>query len=155
MRSTRQVFVLSPQQRLAPPDDQVVQQHGADHGKNHAEIELADPAHGYAAGIGGEGRVHVDLAESEFFSHARMALAAGFHEIGVVDGGARVAGGQDVVHAVATRAIGHDLGAKLRRQAVIARQIGGGTATFTPNSSIEPHAFMAAGAGNAGQVRRG
>ena len=48
-----------------------------------------------------------------------------------------------------TGAIGHDLGTQFRRQAVIARQISGGTAAFHAEFFVEAHALMATGAGDA------
>ena len=53
-----------------------------------------------------------------------MTLAAGGDEMVGVDGRVRVRGRQDFMVAVATGAIGDDSGAVLRRQAVIAFQIG-------------------------------
>src|SRR5215469_650059 len=37
---------------LRSPDDEVVQEHSADEGADYAQIETADPADGFAAGIG-------------------------------------------------------------------------------------------------------
>src|SRR5581483_7577795 len=102
------VLGFAPHNGLAAPDDQVVQQHAADHHGNHAEVELANPAHREAAGVGGERCVHVYLADHKLFGDAGMALAAGLHQVCAIDGRARIAGGKDVVHPVATGAIGDD-----------------------------------------------
>ena len=106
------MFLLAPHQCLAPPDDEVVEQHRADHGEYHAEIQPADPAHGDAAAIGGKGRVHVHLTERKFLGDSRMALSTGLHQVGAIDRGARVARGQNIVHAMTTGAIGDDLRSK-------------------------------------------
>ena len=120
--------MLPAQESFASPDHQVVQEHGPDHGKNHGEIKLADPADGDAANVGGERCIDVHLAESKLLAYPGVALAAGLHEVSVVDGGPRIVRRQNVVHAVATGTVGYDLRAQFRRQAVVAGQVGGGTA---------------------------
>ena len=90
------------------------------------QIKAADPAHGDAADVGGERRIDVDFTEREFFGDAGMALAAGPNQVGAVDGGTRIARGQNVVHAVATGAVGDDLRTEFGSQPVIAGKIGAG-----------------------------
>ena len=67
----------------------------------------------------------VNARQSELLRHALVALAARRAQVGVVDRRPRIAGGQDVVHAVATGAVGHHNGSALRSQPVIAVHVGG------------------------------
>ena len=150
MRVTNLVLHFAPGDHLRPPDDEVVQQHAADHGEDHAEIEAANPAHGLAADVGRERRIDVNLGGSEFFRDAGMALAAGARQIRVIDRRPRIAGGKNVVHAVATGAVGDDLRAPARRQPVIAGQIRGLAPSFDTELLREAHAFVAARAGGLG-----
>src|SRR5437660_12368765 len=68
------MLALAAQNRLPPPDNEIVQQHAADHHGNHAEIELADPAYSDAADIGGERCVDVHLTNDEFLADTRVTL---------------------------------------------------------------------------------
>src|ERR1700740_3457513 len=63
------VFVLASQDCFTPPDYEIVQQHRADHGEDHAEIEAADPTDGDAAAVGGEGRVYMHPSERAFLPY--------------------------------------------------------------------------------------
>src|SRR5437870_13292066 len=100
------MLALAAQNRLPPPDNEIVQQHAADHHGNHAEIELADPAYSDAADIGGERCVDVHLTNDEFLADTRVTLSTSLDQICFIDGRTRVARRQDVVDTVATRAIG-------------------------------------------------
>ncbi len=117
-------------------------------------IEAADPAHGLAAHVGRERRIHVDFRGGEFFGYARVALAASPSQIGVVDGRSRVARRENAVRAVAAGAIRNHLRASLRRQSVVAGQIGGLAASFHSELLRESHAFMAASTGRRAYVLR-
>ena len=101
--------LFAAQECFVTPDQKVVEQHDANHGKNHAEIELADPMHSDAAHISGQGRIYVHPAEGKFLGYARMALSARIHQVGGIDGGTWITGGQNIVHSVATGTIGDDL----------------------------------------------
>ena len=94
---------------LGTPDDEVVQQHAADYGEDHAEVEGADPAHSLAADVSRERRIDVHFGGSEFFGDAGVTLAAGSGEVGAVDRRSRVAGREDAVRAVAAGAVGNYL----------------------------------------------
>src|SRR4029077_20632971 len=148
------MFLLAARKRLVPPDYEVVEQHGANHSKNHAEIELADPTYCDAAHISRQGLIHMYPAKGEFFGHAGMAPSARVHKVSAVDGGAWIARGQDIVNSVATGAIGHDLGSQPRSQPMIARQVGAGSMPLDAEFLGEPHTLMAPGASHTREVRR-
>ena len=137
-----------------PPDYEVVEQHGANHSKNHAEIELADPTHSNAACVGRQRRIHVHSAESEFLTYARMALPTCVHEVGAIDGGAWIGRRQDVVNSMATGTISDYLGPQSRSQTVIARQVRAGSMPFDSEFLGKSYTLMAASAGHAGEVGR-
>ena len=98
-------------------------EHEADGAHDQDEVNLADPPMDLAANVPDRlraGGIHVHFALHEIVRGARVAFAAGCHQVGFVDAGAGVGGGQDLMHAVAARAIGGQGGAVLRGQAVIA-----------------------------------
>ena len=97
----------------------------------------------------------VDPRQRELLGYSFVALAAGGAQVGVIDGGAGIARGQDVVHSVTTGAIGRNDGAALRGQSVIAIHIGRDAVAGQAEFLGEAHAFMAARAGVLGQVLRG
>src|SRR5580698_6748522 len=134
------------------PDDEVVQQHHADDGEDHAEVEAANPAHSLAANIGGEWRVHMNLGRREFLGDSGMALSAGAGKIRAIDGRSRIARRKDAVRAVATGAVGDDLGASAGGEAVIAGEISGLAPAFDTEFLRQAHAFMATGAGDLSYV---
>ncbi len=154
MRMTKLCCILRRADHFGAPDDEVVQQHAADHHEDHAEIEGANPADRLAADVGRERRIHVYLCGGELFRDARMALTAGAGEVGVIDRGPRIARRKNVVHAVAAGAIGDDLRSSARRQSVIARQISRFAAPLDAELLREAHAFVAAGASGLGQILR-
>src|SRR5256885_10333680 len=63
-----------------------------------------------------------------------------------VNGGARIAGGEDTVRPMATGAVGDDLRSEFRRQSVIARQIGSLATSGDTEFLREANAFVASGA---------
>src|ERR1019366_1260577 len=71
------------------------------------------------------------------------------------DGGARVAGGQDVVDAVATGAVGDHQRAALRGQAVVAVVVRGDAVADDAELLGKAHALVTAGAGIAREVLAG
>jgi hypothetical protein len=77
-----------------------------------------------------------------------MALAAGVDQVRLIDGALRVSGRQDVVHTVAAGAIRDRVRAALRREAVIARQVGAGATAFHAELAGKTNAFVAACAGS-------
>ena len=87
----------------------------------------------------------------EFLRDALVALAAGGVEIGAIDGGAGIAGGQNVVHAVATGAVGGDDRTAFGGQAVVAVEVAGDAVAGHAELLREPHALVAAGADVAGE----
>src|SRR6266496_2661535 len=120
---------------FAPPDDEIVQQHGAD--------------------IGGKRCVHVDFAQGKFLGDSGVALAAGVDQVVAGDGGTGIAGGQNVVDTVAAGAVGNDVGAALGGKSVVAGKVGAGAAALDAKLLRQAHAFVAAGAGGAGEILRG
>src|ERR1700739_2965770 len=93
-------------------------------------------------------------AESKFFRHSRVALAARPHEVDAVDCRSGIARRQDVVDPMAAGTVGDHLRSELRGQAMVAGEIGGGTPSLDAKFLGEPHAFMTARTGNARQVLR-
>ena len=79
------------QDQLLAEDDQVVQHHAADDRHDHPDIELADVSDDLAAEISFRGAVLVHLAGNELLIRAGMALSAGLRQVGVIDGGMRIA----------------------------------------------------------------
>ena len=126
---------ISTEDGFATPDDQVVQDHAADYAENHQHIKAANPANGLAADVGGERSIDVNLAEQEFIGNAGMALSAGLGQIRLGDRGSGIAGGKNIVHTVATGAVGDDLGSTLGSEAVIARKVSGGAISFDAESA--------------------
>ncbi len=103
------VLLFAPQNRFSPPDNQVVQNHAADHHHDHAQIKLPYPAHRDAAGIGRKRRIYVYLRGYKLFGYTRVTLPAGLHQIRLVDGRPRITRRQNIVDPVAARAVGHNL----------------------------------------------
>ncbi len=94
----------------------------------------------------------MDAGERELLSYALVALAAGGAQVGMIDGRAGIARGQDVVDAVAARTIGSDKGTALGREPVIAVHVGRNAIAGKPEFLREAHAFMAARTGVLRQV---
>ena len=88
----------------------------------------------------------MDGGAGELLRDAFVALAAGGVEVGAIDGGVRVARGENVVHAVATGAVGGDDGSALGGEAVIAIEVAGDAVAGNAELLREAHAFVAAGA---------
>ena len=142
---------------LGAPENRVVQQHSADDEQNERNVEPAHVADGAGSAVGclAAVGVDVDLVEGELLGNALVALAAGSVEVGGVDGGARIAGRQDVVNAVATGAVGDDDRTALRSEAVVAVVISGDAVADDAELLGEAHALMTAGAGVAREVLAG
>src|ERR1017187_8720067 len=67
----------------------------------------------------------MDGADGESLTGVGMAFAASLADVCLIHSGARVAGREDVVHAVATGAIGNGLLAGVRSQAMVTLKISG------------------------------
>src|SRR5438270_2810319 len=80
---------------------------------DHAEVKASNPAHGFAADIGGKRSIHVHLGGGEFLADAGMALTTGPRKIGAVNGGAGITRREDAVRAMATGAISNHLRSQL------------------------------------------
>ena len=128
--------------------------------QDEGNVDPAHPAHGdgidvaklelrTAAGL------EMDRRARELLRDAFVALAAGGVEIGAIDGGARIARRQNVVHAVATGAVGGDDRTALGGQAVIAVEVAGDAVAGDAELLREAHALVAAGAGVARKVLLG
>ena len=91
--------------------------------------------------------VEVNLGGDELVVRAGMALAAGLGQVGVIDGRVRIAGGQNVVHAVTAGAVGDRGRADFRCHAVIAGQVRTDAAAGHAEFLREPHALVAGRAG--------
>ncbi len=97
----------------------------------------------------------MDGRAGELLRDAFVALAAGGVEVGTIDGGAGIAGGENVVHAVATGAVGGDDGTAFGGEAVIAVKVAGDAVAGHAELLREAHALVAAGADVAGDVLPG
>src|SRR5271165_4508618 len=119
----------APQDHLFTEDDQVVQHHAADDGHDHPDVELADVCDDFTAKISFRRAVRVHLETDELFVGAGMALATSLRQVDMVDSRTGIARGQDVVHSVATGAIGHSARTYSRCHPVIAGQVGTDTSS--------------------------
>ena len=114
----------APRCRLAPPDDRVMQEHRADHDEDQNQIEPSHPAHGNRADVlGMDDHPQMHLGQRKLLRNSLVAFAAGRVEVGVIDGRARIARRQNVMHAVATGAVGRHHRAALGGQSVITVQV--------------------------------
>ncbi len=96
------VLHVSTRGGLAAPDDEVVQEHGADDGEDENDVEDAHPARDDRADVFGMHAVgHVHGCQGELLGSTLVTLAAGGVEVAFVDGGVRITRGQNVVDAVA------------------------------------------------------
>src|SRR5579862_1451225 len=96
----------------------------------------------------------MDSGGRELFRHARVALAAGTGQVGMIDGRSRVARRKNVVDAMAAGAVRYDLRSSARCQAMIAGQVCGLAPAGNAELLRESHAFMAARARGLRQVLR-
>ena len=139
--------------RLAAPDDEVVHEHGADDGEDKNDVDDAHPPRDHRSEVLRVYAVRkMHRRQREFLSRAFVTLAARRVEIGFIDGRVRVARRQDVVDAVAARAIGGHHRAAFRSEAVIAVHVGGDAVGGDAEFAGEAHALVAAGAGVARKV---
>ena len=93
---------------------------------------------------------YVHPAYGESLARPGMALPASARQVFGIDRRLRVAGGQNIVPPVAACAIRNGVGAALRGQAVIARQVRAGAAAFHAELSRQTNAFVATRAGGLG-----
>ena len=99
--------------------------------------------------------LEMDGRAGELLRDAFVALAAGGVEIGAIDGGVGIARRENVVHAVATGAVGGDDGTAFGGEAVIAVEIAGDAVAGDAELLREAHALVAAGADVARDVLLG
>ena len=72
---------------FAAPDDEVVQEHGADDAEDEDDVNDAHPSRDDGADVFGVDTVgHVHGRQGELLSHALVAFAAGCVEVGAIDG---------------------------------------------------------------------
>ena len=144
----------APRGQLAAPDDQVVQEHGADHEHDQRDIDQAAPSAPTteSMSLACVPSAEVHARQRELLRHAFVALAAGGAQVGAVDGGVRIARGQNVVDAVATRAVGGHHRSALRGQPVIAVHVSRDAVAGQPELLRQAHALVAARAGILRQV---
>ncbi len=130
---------------LAAPDDGVVQEHGADDEEDEGDVDPAHPTdHDRTDVARADAVLEMDRRARKLLRHAFVALAAGGVEIGAIDGGAGIAGRQNVVDAVATGAVGGDHRAAFRGQAVIAVEVAGDAVPGYAELLRQAHALVAA-----------
>ena len=97
-------------------------------------------------------RLHVHWPDDEMFARTGMTISAGFGKVGGIHGGARVGRREDVVHAMAGRAVGHALRAFSRSQTVIAVGVGRDTVGGQIVAQLQALVVMAAAAGGHGDT---
>src|SRR5215472_17573048 len=93
-------FELPAGNDLGAPDDEVVQQHAADHGEDQTEVCLANPADGFASDVGRERHINVHFPRGEFLGHTRMALSAGARQIRRMNGRTWIARRKNAVRSM-------------------------------------------------------
>ncbi len=144
-RDRRQPRAPAKPEELAEPVAAVVQQHQPDGDRNQQHVELAHPAQRgrFAGAIGSQ----VHLADGETRPRAGVALAAGPRQVPWVDGGLRIRRRQNVMHAVAARAVRHRLGPRLGGQPVVGRVEADQPVRGHAEFARQPHIAMAAPAG--------
>ena len=103
--------------QLADPIAAVVQQHQPDGHRDQQQVELAHPAQ--ARPVRSALPATCTWLMAKRVPGAGMALAAGLGQVLGIDGGFRVGRRQNVVHAVATGAVGHRLRPGLGGQTVV------------------------------------
>ena len=106
----RAMLRLASRDRLTPPDDRVVQEHAPNHQQDHRDVEARHKPHHnapYARRLLG---IQVDLAQGESLGHSLVTLSAGCNQIGAINSRTRIARRQNVVHPMATGAVGHNHG---------------------------------------------
>ncbi len=130
---------------LLPPDDGVVQEHRANHEQNQGNVNPPHPAHRNRADVSrARAILKMHRRARELLRHAFVALAACGIQVRAIDRRARIARRQNVVHAVATRAVGRHHRPAFRSQAVIAVKIARDAVAWNAELLRKPHAFMAA-----------
>ena len=72
--------------RLAPPDDGVVQEHASNHQQDHRNVEARHKLHDDSTHACRLLRVHVNLAQRKTPRHSFVTLPAGCIQIGAIDG---------------------------------------------------------------------
>lgn len=133
-----------PAARFLDEVEEVVQKHPAHDDGDEVEIEGADPVEDPAFGVAGLDDVY--RPPGEIFVGARMTGAAGGGQVGAVDRGCGVRGGEDVVDPVAARAVGHLHRSGARGQAVKAVVEGGEAVGVDAVLPGEPERIVAGGA---------
>ena len=104
---------------LAEEIEEIVEEHPADDADDQDDVERRDPVD-QGRVLLRSGHVHVPQGEPRVRAGMASGGAAGRREVGAVDPRGRVRGGEDVVGAVAARAVGDLDRAAARRQAVVA-----------------------------------
>ncbi len=145
---------------LAEIIEQIERRHPADGHHNQRDVEPGDEIHDPRLALRRAGRrVDAEELRAEPGADAGMALAAGLRQVLGIDRGARIAGGQNVVDAVAGSAIGRGEVAALQGQAMEALHVGREHVRRQPVLRDDPLRGMtlAAGFGDVGRrhARRG
>ena len=139
------VLHSAPRHCLAAPDDRVVQEHRSNHQQDQTNVNQAAPSAPRCEPIsfGWNAILQVHAGQRELLRHALVALAAGGIQIGAIDRRARIARRQNVVHAVATGAVGRNHRTALRGQPVIAVHVARDAVSGHAELLRKPHALMA------------
>ncbi len=133
-----------------------MQEHRTDDQQNQDGVNDPHPAHGNGIEVPGVNAVfQMDLGEGELLRHSLVALATGGIKVGAIDGGTRIARRQDVMHAMATSAVGCNHRTAFRRKAVITVHIRGHAVSGYAELLRKTHALVAARAGGARDVLLG
>ena len=136
---------------LAPQIENIVQQHESNRDGNDDEVEELHELEHAPARSGPRHCVH--RPDGKAAARVVVALAAGLAQVGVIDGGARIAGWIDVVHAMAAGAVGDGLAASARGEPVVAVLVGGDAVPGHREAGHQRRIGMAARAGFLRDVR--
>ena len=87
---------------LTAPDNEVVQEHGADDPEDKDDVDDAHPACDHRADVFRMDAIgHVNGRKGELLRNALVTLAAGGIEVSAINRRVGIAGRQNIVHAVA------------------------------------------------------
>ncbi len=138
---------------LAPPDNRVVQEHRSDHQQDQNHIDQPHPSHYNRADVPRMNAIlKVHAGQRKLLRHALVTLAAGRVQMRLVDRRSRIARRQNIVHAMAARAIRSHHRTALGSQPVVAVKVAVHSVSRHAKLLRKPHAFVAARAGIARKI---
>ena len=119
----KRILNLPPLCRLLPPDNEVVQEHRPNHNQDQCNVNQPHPLHRQRANVVRLHAILMYLCLRKLLGYALVALAAGRVEIGLANRRMRIARRENIVHAMAARAIRRHHRPALRSQPMIAVKV--------------------------------